>query len=566
MRWWLAAAFALVAAVTALAVVLVLSHRSQRGFQASAVELAVGHAVVVAEAVSRAETPAELRRTLQAAALRRDVSLNVVGADGETMAAASRRGIRWSSLEDVDEAILAALSGARYIRATPDGSATLVAVRVLGGDEPRALLTYAVRPEVREQLGIVRDETVVAALWAVLVGGAVGFAVAQLIASRLRRIADAAGAIEAGSFDAPLDVRFPDEVGRLAASLDRMRVRLRESFTVLAADRDRLDRLLERLREGVVAVRADGTVDFGNEAAARILGVAALEPGDPLPEPWPSFRLGPLAGALFAPGAAAIQTDVRPSDGEAYSLAAIPPVEGGDSAVLVLVDLSDRERQERAQREFVTNAAHELRTPVTAILTSIELLQAGAKDEEEERDAFLAHIEEEAGRLARLTRALLVLSRAETGAAAIRRSEHRLRPLLEAVAASLSPAAGVRVHVDCPEELTASTDVDLLEQAVAAVGLNAAKYTEAGSIRLTARADGGATVVEVADTGQGIDAAEARNVFDRFYRVGDRDRDGFGLGLAIARQSVRLLEGTIDVGDRSGGGTVVTIRLQGADA
>ncbi len=75
--------------------------------------------------------------------------------------------------------------------------------------------------------------------------------------------------------------------------------------------------------------------------------------------------------------------------------------------LIVLDDLTEQERRELAEREFVTNAAHELRTPLTTIIGAVEVLQAGAKDDADERDRFLAHIEREAARLARLARALL---------------------------------------------------------------------------------------------------------------------------------------------------------------
>ena len=83
--------------------------------------------------------------------------------------------------------------------------------------------------------------------------------------------------------------------------------------------------------------------------------------------------------------------------------------------LIVLDDLTEQERRELAEREFVTNAAHELRTPLTTIIGAVEVLQAGAKDDPVERDRFLAHIEREAERLARLARALLTLARAHAG-------------------------------------------------------------------------------------------------------------------------------------------------------
>lgn len=557
-RWWLASAFGLVALTTAVAVVLVVGARAEQSFRNSAVELAVGNTVVVAEGVAEAETAAEIQAALRPTAVARAMNLFVVDADGNVVASASPGAVSLDSVPRYRTALKTALAGGRFIRSTSDGSATVVAVPVFGLEQ-RAVISHTARPEVRKQLGIVRNETATAALWATLIGGAIGFIVAQLIALRLRRMATTARSIEAGDFEIPLVDRFPDELGGLSSSIDSMRRSLRDSFAALAADRDRLDVLLARLSEGVVAVRPDGEVEFANDAARRILG-AELRPGDPLPDPWPELSLADLVTSLAAHEAQPVQIEVRPTADAVYMVAGVPAVEGADSVAIVLVDLSQRERQERAQRDFVTHASHELRNPVAAIMTSIEMLQAGAKNDPAARDEFLDHIEEDARRLGRLTRALLVLSRAQATESGTNPTTIRLDDFLAAVARTIKPAPGVAVHVDVDHDAVLVADRDVLEQAVAAIATNAAKYTQEGQIVLRAAVDGGVTL-EITDTGPGIDPEHADSVFDRFYRVGDPDRDGFGLGLAIAEESVKLLGGTIGIVDAPGGGTTIRIRL-----
>lgn len=234
------------------------------------------------------------------------------------------------------------------------------------------------------------------------------------------------------------------------------------------------------------------------------------------------------------------------------------------AAVAVLEDVTPRERQERAERDFVTNAAHELQTPLAGIASAIEVLQAGAKEEPDDRDRFLAHIQNETQRLTRLAHALLVLARAETGVEAPARERFALRPLLDAVALSIQPAAGVEVRVTCPARLMVTSNRELVEQALTAIAGNAAKFTHAGEIRLGAARDGRAVQLEVLDTGQGIPHGEEAEVFERFYRARARSRDGFGLGLAIARQSIETLGGTIELAPRESGGTRARIRVPDA--
>ncbi|HJQ52154.1 MAG TPA: ATP-binding protein, partial [Gaiellaceae bacterium] len=229
-------------------------------------------------------------------------------------------------------------------------------------------------------------------------------------------------------------------------------------------------------------------------------------------------------------------------------------------ALLVVDDLTEQERRELAEREFVSNAAHELRTPLTTIIGAVEVLQAGAKEDPAERDRFLAHIERESGRLARLARAMLTLARAHSGQEVPRVEAVELAPLLREVAAGLQPHAGVAVDVEVSDGLAVEANRDLLEQALRNLGENAAKHTARGSVVLRAYGDANTVSVEVEDSGPGIKPEVQRHVFDRFYR-GERDAHGFGLGLAIVRESVRTLGGRIELDSSPGQGTVFRILL-----
>ena len=380
---------------------------------------------------------------------------------------------------------------------------------------------------------------------------------------RLRRLSLAAEALAHGDFETPLRYRFRDEFGALTYNFERMRRQLRRSFRHIEGERDRLRILLERLHEGVVTVDQHLTVQFANNEARRLLG-GRLAEGDQLPEPWEGFALREFVDGLFEPEASLAQAHVRPDDEHAIGLVGIPAQPEGDTVLIVLDDLTEQERRELAEREFVSNAAHELRTPLTTIIGAVEVLQAGAKDNPAERDRFLAHIEREAARLARLAHALLALARAHAGQERPRVEPTLLEPLLREVAADLRPRDGVTLDVECPPELAVVVNRDLLEQALRNLGENAAKHTPAGQIALRAYAAGQSVRVEVEDTGIGMSGETQRHVFDRFYRGRDRDPEGFGLGLAIVRQAVRSLDGRIELDSAPGAGTRVRIVLERA--
>jgi signal transduction histidine kinase/HAMP domain-containing protein len=578
MRWWLAVVFAAIAAVTAVAVAQTFSSRSERAFRERAEDLAVGRSVAAAEGISRAGTGDELERSLGEIADGRRASLFVFDSQGKLLTEGNSRGVDIRDVPESAEAVARALQGDRFVSTPEDEAFTVVALPVrfsapgfdalpageLSAGARMAVLAFVSHPELEAELGIVRRTLVEAALLAVVVGAGVGLLVAFAITRRLRRIASAAAAIEAGNFETPLAPGFEDELGALAITIDRMREHLRDSFALLESDRDRLRRLLERLHDGVLTVDRTLTIGVVNEAARRLLDRRDLAEGDPLPEPYADFSLRRLAEGLFVPGAPPAQARVSPSEERTYMVVGLPSRHEREAAVLVLTDVTERERRERAEREFVTNAAHELRTPLAAITGAVEVLQSGAKEIPEERDRFLSHIEREAARLGRLTRALLVLARAETREEAPRLVPVELRPLLEEVAANLHPADGVGVEVRCPAGLAVLGDRDVAEQVLTNLAANAEKHTSEGQILLAARALGEtAAVVEVSDTGPGIPVEAQERIFDRFYR-GRRDADGFGLGLAIARQAVRALGGRLEVESAPGRGTTVRVVLPAA--
>jgi signal transduction histidine kinase len=535
-RWWLGIAFAVVAATSTAIVVSQFSDSSEHAFRRNAEDVALKDVRLAAGSA----TPAG--RAGLAKQLNVDLRLY-------------RTGPSTTAPKIVRDAVGTALSGGQFVGGTADGRTYVAAIAFQGG----ALVAISNRPDVGAAIGTVHGEALRAGVIAGVIGVIVGLLFAQLIALRLRRLSAAAEAIAHGDFETPLRYRFRDEFGTLAHNFDRMRRQLRRSFRRLEAERDRLRLLLERLHEGVLTIDQDLVVHFANTEARRLLG-GRLREGDALPEPWQGFELREFAQRLFEERATVTQVHVTPDEQHAYGVVGIPSQPETDWALLVVDDLTEQERRELAEREFVSNAAHELRTPLTTIIGAVEVLQAGAKEDPVQRDRFLAHIERESGRLARLARAMLTLARAHSGQEQPRVEAVELAPLLREVASGLHPHAGVAIDVEVADGLAVQANRDLLEQALRNLGENAAKHTARGSVALRAYGDGSTVTVEVEDSGPGIRPEVQRHVFDRFYR-GERDAHGFGLGLAIVRESVRSLGGRIELDSSPGEGTVFRILL-----
>ena len=565
MRWWLALAFAGIAALTALAVAEVFTARSESAIHKRARELAAGSAVTAAPEISRATSVADVRASAKALGESRGMALFVLSRDGKLLTPVRSRSISVTSLPNYAELRATSLGGSRVVDTVDGGRLVTVALPLRRSELAGALIAVARRPDLEAAIGIVQYEIIRAALWAVAIGAMVGLGVALLITRRIRRISKAAAEIAEGRFEQELGARFPDELGVLAGTIDSMRRHLRASFDGLEGERDRLNRLLEQLQEGVVAVDSSLIVEFANTRARHLVGVS-VAPGEPLPEPWPTFSLRDAASSLFDAGATARMVHASSDSGRIYALGLLPPTRLSPAGVVVITDVTERQRRERAEREFVTNAAHELRTPLAAIASAVEVLQGGAKENVEDRDRFLAVVERQTTRLTGLAHALLTLARAQTRSEAIRLEPVLLAPVLEQIALDVdAPAVAVDVS---PESAYALAHAELLRQALGNVTSNAVKHAGGSRITLRARAqsDGEEVRIDVMDEGPGMTQSQAERALDRFYRAAGSDGDGFGLGLSIVREAVEVMGGRLSIESRPHVGTTVTIVLQSASA
>ena len=332
--------------------------------------------------------------------------------------------------------------------------------------------------------------------------------------------------------------------------------------------------MIQALPEGVVIVDRNGRVETVNRRAEELTGRTMEELADFVDDPpWRLFRSdGAELERHERPVVRALETH-QPSQYERlrvvrhdgreflfeYSATPILGDDGLDAVVLTFQDVTQQAARERAQRDFITNAAHELQTPLAAITSAIEVLQTGAKDRMEDRDRFLAHIESACARLDRLTRALLVLARAQALAESPRREVVAVCPLLDSVAESLPRDPGVDLRVDCPPDLAVVANRALLEQAIANLVHNAVKYTR-GAVFLGAMRDDGRVRIVVRDSGVGIAPGDQDRIFERFYRSDHERLPGFGLGLAIVSDAIDAIDGEIGF-ETSPVGTTFAITL-----
>jgi two-component system phosphate regulon sensor histidine kinase PhoR len=251
------------------------------------------------------------------------------------------------------------------------------------------------------------------------------------------------------------------------------------------------------------------------------------------------------------------------------------PLLDGDGSVtgsvVVLHDISELLRLETVRKDFVANVSHELKTPIAAIRALVETLLDDAETELSLRIRFLGKIRAQSFRLSSIVTDLLALSRLESGGGP---GEFAILDLRDSVLGAVKAfqlageESGLQIESLIPDSpVRILGDEEALGQMMRNLLDNAVKYTpEGGEIWVQLREEDNMAVVEVRDTGIGIDAAEQERIFERFYRVDkarSRELGGTGLGLSIVKHIARTHKGEITVASslKKGSSFVVCLPL-----
>ncbi|MDX2158941.1 MAG: ATP-binding protein [Hyphomicrobiaceae bacterium] len=256
------------------------------------------------------------------------------------------------------------------------------------------------------------------------------------------------------------------------------------------------------------------------------------------------------------------------------ALAPLPAIGAGEpAALIVLRDVSERERLAQMRADFIANASHELRTPLAALRGFVETLQGPAKEDVKARDRFLTIMANESSRMTRLLDDLLSLSRVEMRAHIPPTDHVDLRDIIDDVMATMTQiadAAGVTLKLLAqPEVAEVRGDHDELVQVFANLVQNAIKYgRRGGSVEVTMREVGLGerrwVRVAVVDNGPGISEEHLPRLTERFYRVDDkssREKGGTGLGLAIVKHILNRHGGELRIASKLGVGSTFTVDL-----
>jgi two-component system, OmpR family, phosphate regulon sensor histidine kinase PhoR len=426
-------------------------------------------------------------------------------------------------------------------------------------DTGRILRVSVSEREVAERLAPVRS----AIVWTSILVGLIGIGIVALVGRRLARpieqVSDTTLAIAGGDLERRPGRSTIREIDELGLAVSRLADDLGERLTQSEMANTTLEVVLAAIPQGTILVGAGEEVVYANAAAAQMLG--------PIPKNLSGLVPHPLQTAVRECRESAETVEVTVSHGlpgrRLHGVAT--PFAGEERVLLALVDVTDRERAASVRRDFVANASHELKTPVSSIISSSEALTTAVRRGDESALAFAENIESAARRLNRMVSDLLDLSRLEREVPEL--TKLRLDPIVRDEVSRFAVDAG-KADVDLtfqgePVEVEGNgRDLaivfgNLIENAIA--------YTPpGGSITVSVRSDGEAAVAEIADTGSGIPIRDLERIFERFYRVDaarSRSTGGTGLGLSIVKHSVEAHGGTVSATSELGGGSTFTVRL-----
>lgn len=389
----------------------------------------------------------------------------------------------------------------------------------------------------------------------------------------LRRLQSSVEALTEDRPGAQLPGEGPEEILGLARSFATLRNRLKAT----TVSRNVMASILDGVGEGFLVVGGDGRVEQANAVAGALLGSAPdhLE-GRPITELVEIDEHGKSISHLVR---AAMEMParthhgrgrLRPAGGSSelpvlVSLRATVRV-GGEGLMLVclLRDISDLKRVEAMKERFLATVSHELRTPLTSITGSLALLAEGTAGELPPKAARMAEIAlANSQRLDRLIGDLLDLQQASEGRLSLTMTREDVgRLIADAVDAARgqADAAGVDVQLECSGQFLTDVDPGRLNQVACNLLSNAIKHGPRGTtVEVVVRAVSSGVRVEVADRGPGVPEAFVPFLFERFTQANLGGRPvapGSGLGLALARDLVERMGGTIGYSPRDGGGAV----------
>ncbi|MDR0425126.1 MAG: cell wall metabolism sensor histidine kinase WalK [Clostridiales Family XIII bacterium] len=465
---------------------------------------------------------------------------------------------------------------ATYMRDNEDIPVKNLVFPIVGrdGDINGVLYFRTDMTSIRETLDESRFIFVRAMAIALAITVVLGFFIARSITVPINDVTEKAEKMAQGDFSQEVSIKSDDEIGRFAEMFNLLRIELGRTVSEISNEKNKLAAILKNMADGLIAVDLSGQIIHANPAAREMLKFDEedirtkhydkIVGGHDTDLTLKRIRKNCESGAameLMSHGGAtyAVRYDRFQDEG------------GQDIGVIMLLqDITEQQKLEKMQTDFVANVSHELKTPLTTIKSYTETLLLGGVENQETAAEFLKIVDDEADRMNRLVKDLLQLSRLDYKQEKWHKKEGDLIMLLKLAVKKvemMAKAKNQRLNIlfDADTRILLEMDRDRIEQVVLNILSNAIKYTgEDGRIDIDAYADPPSAYIVISDNGIGIPEGEVARVFERFFRVDkarSRSAGGTGLGLAISKQIIEEHKGSIEIESKERKGTRVMVTL-----
>lgn len=401
-----------------------------------------------------------------------------------------------------------------------------------------------------------------ASLIAALLGAILSLVISRAITRPIEEMQQQALNIANGDYSNQVKIYSDDELGQLGKAFNTLSIRIERSQEESDSERRRLDSVLSHMTDGVLAADRHGNVNVVNQMALSFLNVKEKDViGEPINK---VLGLNESVQDLIANQkeiAVTVNSGTRDEMILHASFSLIKRVTGFVSgSVCVLHDVTEQQKNENSQKQFVSNVSHELRTPLTSLRAYIEALNEGAWKDPTIAPQFLQVTQEETERMIRMINDLLSLSRMDRGVSKMDLEWVNLNDFVSHILNRFDMIVKTDKNTDKKKKYTikrelgnqalwVEIDTDKMIQVIDNIMNNAIKYSPDGGV-ITVRLvqNQNHVILSISDQGLGIPRKDLGKIFDRFYRVDkarSRAQGGTGLGLAIAKEIVEAHHGKI---------------------
>lgn len=409
-----------------------------------------------------------------------------------------------------------------------------------------------------------------ALLISLLIAFIFGFLISKAITIPIENITDKTREIAEGKFGQIMDQKGNDEIGQLTNSINYMSQSLKNMLDEISSEKGKVETILNNMTDGIVAFSRDGYIIHANPEALLMLNRVRMD--ETLDQLLREYHIAASADEIMnnTEGVNERKILLRLDDRiMQLSFALFTDIElQNEGSILILRDITEQQKLDTMQKEFVANVSHELKTPLTSIKSYAETLLSGNVDDEKTATQFLQVIESETDRMSELVKDLLQLSSLDMKRTVLNFKKHPLADLINGAVEKVRVAADEKNHTIVKKIVysgKAVFDFEKIQRVLINLLMNAVKYTDpGGEIVLSSLKDQRNIQIVVEDNGMGIPKKDLPRIFDRFYRVDkarSRKMGGTGLGLAIAKEIVNAHSGEIRINSVAEKGTKVVIEI-----